>query len=429
MTEQIPQNFDAERMVISSLALDPMLWKYAMDLDGECFAQLAYRAAFEQMADRVAHGRTWLPTDWSGEIASAGAVCAWSFELEEMCRRLLSARVCRAGMSVAKKLAVSALALNADGVEEAIANAKLPGRGVAPEALSDIAERAVAMIVGDRSDVIRSDISIFDKVGILRRKELCILAARPSVGKSQLACDAARNVASWGQHVVIGSFEMAAEHVLGRMAGPKVGFGFREADTPDKVSRISTEIRRLGELTNLTVIDRPMSSMEFFSECRRIADVAPLDLVVVDHVRLLTDRNPEERHRLGNITRNLREIGKELDCSILVCAQLNRGVEARENQRPTLADLRDSGEIEEGADTVAFIYRKAYHSDNPEERRAPGTAEVWVAKNRNGGLGGGEMFFDPNKGPSFSDIHYGRAEQSSGPVAQRHVLLGKEFDT
>jgi replicative DNA helicase len=400
---EIPKNADAEGRVIASLAMDPALWPYALDLDGACFAQVDYRMAFEQMADRVSKGRTWMPDDWGESILAAGPFVGWSYELGELVKRLLSARVCRAGMEVARRVAIAAQSLDASGVETALVEAKLPGRGVAPESLADIAERAVAMITDDKASVIRCDVSVFDGTAVLRRMEECVLAARPSVGKSQMAFDIARNVASWGQHVLVASFEMAAPHVLGRMAGPKVGFGFRQADTPERAAKMATEIRRIGELENLTVTDRLMTSMELFSEARRLADKSgSLDLLVVDHVRLLTDRDPEERHRLGAITRNLRQLAKELNCAVLVCTQLNRGVESRDNKRPTLADLRDSGEIEENTDSIVFIYRKNYHSDNPDERLAAGTAELWIAKNRNGALGGGELWFDPARGPLFT---------------------------
>lgn len=117
MSDMLVQNVDAESRVIASLALDPTLWRYVKDLDGDCFAQIEYRMAWEQMADRASRGRTWMPDDWSSSIAAANNVAAWSFELEELVKRLLSARVCRAGMAVASRLAIAAHAMDAAGVE------------------------------------------------------------------------------------------------------------------------------------------------------------------------------------------------------------------------------------------------------------------------------------------------------------------------
>lgn len=220
--------------------------------------------------------------------------------------------------------------------------------------------------------------------------ELVILASRPSMGKTALVCNIAESVArELNTAVIVFSLEQSklelAERFLcirSKVNGHRLRAGELEDDEHDHLMQASSELSEIP----LYIDDQPGRTIGQISAiCRRLKRRQSLGLVLIDYLQLV---EPEDKHapreqQIALITRRLKFLAKELNVPVIALAQLNRGVELREDKRPRLADLRESGAIEQDADIVMFLHRpEAY---NPEED--PGEAQVIVAKNRNGPTG------------------------------------------
>ena len=234
--------------------------------------------------------------------------------------------------------------------------------------------------------------------------DLILLAARPSMGKSALGFEIARRVAVQGYQVLIFSLEMDHKQVVGRwvsnlsrVLGERVERGL----CPPESAGTATQTRYLSEpelegcfraveeiasLKNLTIVDPASLTAEQVraQALSQAAKMGGLDLVVVDHTGLI-DPGPAQRHELsakreGAKSRAMKALAKELGAPVVLIQQLNRGVEARSDKVPTLADLRDSGEHEENADVVLALYSKDYYKADPGNK--PDELEVLCLKHR-----------------------------------------------
>ncbi|MCM2276794.1 MAG: replicative DNA helicase [Oligoflexia bacterium] len=248
-----------------------------------------------------------------------------------------------------------------------------------------------------KSDVIglQTGFNDFDKLTSgLRPGQLVILAARPAMGKTSLFLSSAQNIAATSKSVVaIFSLEMSKE---------ELGFRFlsmmsRIDSKRLKIGRISTqeEWGRLAKAADLLSKSKifiddsgDLTVMDIRSRCRRLlSHEKRLDLIVVDYLQLMkgskaASKGDGSREReISEISRNLKNLAKELKVPIIALSQLNRGVESRPNKRPMLSDLRESGAIEQDADIVCFIYRDEVYNKETEDR---GVAELIVAKHRAG---------------------------------------------
>lgn len=233
-------------------------------------------------------------------------------------------------------------------------------------------------------------------VGGLFGGDLVIVAARPSMGKTSFAMQVAESVATQGKHVVVLSCEMEAPELFGRMLSSRsvVPFARQRAGTLSHhdiaaLTDASQAIRSAGR--RISVFDGAQPTIEtvrsLVGRARREGEreKGPLGLVVVDYIQNMALRDPSDRNgSVGHITAGLKAMAKTLGVPVLALSQLNRAVETRNNKRPTLADLRDSGSVEQDADIVAFLYRGGYY-ESP--RKTSGPAELDVAKNRNGDTG------------------------------------------
>ncbi len=248
------------------------------------------------------------------------------------------------------------------------------------------------------------------KLAGLHPTNLVIVAARPGMGKTSLAFNIAQNVALGGKTVAIFSLEMSREEVVTRMLCSK--------------GRIDSQRLRTGKLTegdftklsnaagalykqNIFVDDSAgLTVTEIRAKCRRLRRKPGLDLVVVDYLQLMNGSGQENRQQeIAMISRSLKNLARELHVPIIALSQLNRGVESREDKRPRLGDLRESGAVEQDADVVMFIYRDEYY--HPDKIESKGVAEVVIAKHRQGGVGKVDMTFLPEF-TLFSDM--GRSE-------------------
>lgn len=219
--------------------------------------------------------------------------------------------------------------------------------------------------------------------------EMIILAARPSMGKTALVCNIAEGAASTGVPVVLFSLEQSKLEVAERLLciRSKVnGHRLRSGDLDEiEHERLMTASQELSELP-IFIDDYPGRTMaQIGAICRRIKRRQGLGLIIVDYLQLVEpeDKQAPREQQIALISRRMKFLSKELQCPTIALAQLNRGVELREDKRPRLADLRESGSIEQDADVVMFLHRPAAY--DPTDR--VGEADIIVAKNRSGPTG------------------------------------------
>ena len=236
----------------------------------------------------------------------------------------------------------------------------------------------------------------------LQRSDLIILAARPAMGKTTLVTNLAYNVATIAkQPVLFFSLEMSKEQLVDRMLADASGvdaWNIRTGNlTDDDFGKLSEAMGEMAEAP-IWIDDTPgLSVLEMRTKARRAAHEAPLGLVIVDYLQLMSSAGRSDGNRVqevSEISRGLKLIARELNVPVIALSQLSRSVESRNPQIPQLADLRESGSIEQDADIVMFIYREAYY--NPETDRQNIT-DLIIAKHRNGPTGRVELYFHPER--------------------------------
>ena len=226
----------------------------------------------------------------------------------------------------------------------------------------------------------------------LQPSDMIIIAGRPSMGKTALALNIGYNAAKrTGKGVAVFSLEMSKQQLGIRMLGSDAGINATKLRTGflrDKEwERLTDAANRLSELPIFIDDSSAISVLEMKAKCRRLKKSHDLALVIVDYLQLIQGRRSAESRQLeiSEISRMLKALAKDLNVPVLALSQLNRKVEDRPNKRPQLADLRESGAIEQDADVIAFIYRdEVYHPDSEENRNI---AEIILAKQRNGPTG------------------------------------------
>jgi replicative DNA helicase len=271
---------------------------------------------------------------------------------------------------------------------EDLASIRCGGMSIAPNTRMVAEKFEQIVMLGNRS--VDTFIPPLDTAtGGLERQTLTVIAARPSVGKTALIWQIARNVAQSGQQVIFFSLEMSAPSLWARAACPRVGITWRDV----RAGRITKEKR--DELIKESYI-----LADQYKDTLRIIDVASTtesiwrtsienkpDLIVVDHLRLVRDQMESEVKRLGMITERLKDIAKSVNCAALLAVQLSRESEKRKtNKQPQLSDMRDSGEIEENADLVCMLYRPDMGQNYTKPPKVSLT-ELWIRKFRDGPAG------------------------------------------
>jgi len=288
--------------------------------------------------------------------------------------------------------------------ERRVSDSMVGIRDALQETLDDLEAR-----YGDDSDLVgvpTGYVDIDNKLHGLQRSNLVILAARPGMGKTSLALGIARNVATQtGRPVVFFSMEMGTLELTKRLLSMEARVDATRLWTarlsePDW-GKISHAVGRLAE-AQLHIDDNPHCTvMEMRAKARRLrARFGDLALVVVDYIQLMTptsaaSRRAENRQvEVSEISRGLKILARELECPVIALSQLNRQVEYRQDKRPMLADLRESGGLEQDADVVAFIYRDDVYNPDSSDK---GKAEIIIAKHRNGPTGKAELAFLPQR--------------------------------
>ncbi|MEO5574382.1 MAG: replicative DNA helicase, partial [Gammaproteobacteria bacterium] len=231
----------------------------------------------------------------------------------------------------------------------------------------------------------------------LQNSDVIIVAGRPSMGKTSFAMNIAEHAAIKGKFpVAIFSMEMSAEQLamrmmssLGRIDQQKVRTGKLD---DDDWPRLTSAVGMLAE-ASLYIDDTPaLSPVELRARARRLKREHGLGMIVIDYLQLMQvgGKSENRTNEISEISRSLKALAKELSVPVIVLSQLNRNLEQRPNKRPVMSDLRESGGIEQDADIILFIYRdEVYNEDSPDK----GSAEIIIAKQRNGPIGNTRLTF------------------------------------
>ncbi|HEY3784840.1 MAG TPA: replicative DNA helicase [Steroidobacteraceae bacterium] len=419
-----PHSVEAEQAVLGGLLLDPVAWDNVADVVvSEDFYRPDHKLIFDAMASLVGTGKPCDVVTVVGELErtahldSAGGLAY----LGSLARDTPTAANVRAYASIVRERSVLRQLVHA-GTD--IASSVFNNEGQTARELVDRAEQKVFEIaeMGFRggSQTVAARVLLpplidridewnqnpdgmrglptgfldFDRrTGGLRPGDLVIVAGRPSMGKTTLAVNMAENAAldtKIGASVVIFSMEMPSEQLLMRMMSSlaRVPLGSIRGGrmSPDDWTRLTGATQQLGN-ARIFIDETPaLTPTELRARARRLKREHGLDLVVVDYLQLMQVPGTKENRatEIAEISRGLKALAKELALPVIALSQLNRGVEQRQDRRPVMSDLRESGALEQDADMILMIYREEVYDKNTTKR---GIAEIDLAKHRNGETG------------------------------------------
>lgn len=254
---------------------------------------------------------------------------------------------------------------------------------------------------GNVTGITTGFIDLDNKTAGLHNSDLIILAARPAMGKSAFAINLATNAAVKANvPVVIFNLEMSKEQVGNRILCSEAMVDSNKIRTgqieDDDWMKLATTLGELSEAP-IYIDDTPgISIMEIRAKCRKLKIEKNIGLIVIDYLQLIQGtgkRNASREQEISEISRSLKILAKELDVPVIALSQLSRTAERRDDKRPMLSDLRESGAIEQDADLVIFLYRDDYYNEDTEKKNV---AEVILAKHRGGSTGTVELAWMPS---------------------------------
>lgn len=248
-----------------------------------------------------------------------------------------------------------------------------------------------------------------EMTGGLQKGDLFIIAGRPSMGKTAFALNLAVNAARFSNATVaVYSLEMGKEQLMMRMmtSEARIDAGrIRKGELHDDDWPKLTKAADLLSQQKIFIDDQPaQSTFEIRAKARRLAKEHGLDLVIIDYLQLIRGSGStySREQEISEISRSLKALAKEMQVPVIALSQLNRSVETRDDKRPRMSDLRESGAIEQDADVISFVYRDVvYHPDTPDQN----VAEIIVGKHRNGAIGKVRLAF-LNEYTRFEDLVY-----------------------
>ncbi len=429
-----PQDIEAEEAVVGSLLVDPeAILKVANFLKVEDFSLETDRWIYEaclvlyqrnEVINQITVAHELMREGKLEQVGGAAylshliSIVPTSLHIEHyarivsnmaMMRRLITAAGQIAAVGYEASPDVEASLNKAEDILFQVRNGQSSGELVPiRDALGEYFEEAGQAAISqgeERAHILTGFIGLDDLLGGLQRPDLIVLAARPSLGKTSLALNIARNAAVEQKAcVALFSLEMSRESVVQRLLASESGVNSRLirlgrfSDNERDEVRIMEASGILSE-TPLYVDDSPqLRTMDIRSRARRLHFERNIDLIVVDYIQLIQGEGRKETRvqELSYITRALKMLAKELNVPVLAVSQLSRAVEWRPSHIPQLADLRESGTIEQDADIVFFIYRddKCYTEEDwskmhdiEKEPYPRGIADIIIAKHRNGPLG------------------------------------------
>ncbi len=426
LLRQMPHSLEGEQAVLGSMLIDPDCVKYVMDrLRPGDFYLRQNREIFETIYTMFSYARPIDGITVFGEMQKAGltddntrSYLAQLMEITPTSANVMEYAAIVRDKALLRSVAQAAgeiTALVQEGMGEAAeileaseqkiyairrgqsAQEMVPLRQVLPDVLDRLGEMSEHE---NHLPGLSTGLSAIDqKITGLNKSDLILLAARPGMGKTSLALNVALNVAKGGKTVAVFSLEMSREQLATRLLSSealvennrlRTGL-LRETDW-EKIAGAATVLNRL----NILIDDNPLLSVaDMNAKCRRLDDLA---LVVVDYLQLMTsaggnNRGGENRQQVvSDMSRMLKIMAKELNVPVICLSQLSRANEKRDDKRPMLSDLRESGAIEQDADIVMFLYRDDYYNEDSEKHNI---AECIVAKNRHGETGKVELRWMP----------------------------------
>ncbi|ASA25400.1 replicative DNA helicase [Paenibacillus donghaensis] len=236
--------------------------------------------------------------------------------------------------------------------------------------------------------------------GGFQKQDLIIVAARPSVGKTAFALNIAQNAAARStEPIAVFSLEMSEQQLMQRMVCAEVNLDANDLRMGDITSdddwgKLTIGISSLAD-KNIHIADDPIVTVhDIRAKCRRLKREQGLGLIIIDYLQLIQGssgkRGENRQQEVSEISRVLKQIARELDVPVIALSQLSRNVEQRQDKRPIMSDLRESGSIEQDADIVAFLYRDDYYNQDTEKKNI---IEIIISKQRNGPVGTVELVF------------------------------------
>ncbi len=421
-----PHSIEAEQSVVGGLLLDNSAWDRCADMLGEGdFYRYEHRQIFAAIGTLINASRPADVITVFERLQSLGKAeeCGGLSYLNALAQSVPSAANLRRYAEIVRERAILRKLV---AVSDDIATSAFNPQGRAVSQILDEAESKVFQIgeEGSRSrqgfqGIDQLVVQLIDRVnelaengaeevtGVrtgfydldrmtagLQKGDLIVLAARPSMGKTALAINIGEHVAvQEGLPVVVFSMEMGASQLALRMVGSIGRIDQSHLRTgalrDDEWGRLSEAVDKLGK-ASLFIDESPaLTPGEVRSRARRMARQfgGTLGLIVVDYLQLMSGSSSSDENRateIGEISRGLKALAKELQCPVIALSQLNRSVESRNDKRPMMSDLRESGAIEQDADVIMFIYRDEYYNKDSKE---PGIAEVIIGKQRNGPVG------------------------------------------
>ncbi|MFC4321715.1 replicative DNA helicase [Litchfieldia salsa] len=421
LTDRIPpQNVEAEQAVLGAIFLEPASLILASEvLIPEDFYRAAHQKIFKAMlmlsdkgepvdlitvtselADakllEEVGGVSYL-SDVANSVPTASNIEYYARIIEEksILRRLIRTATTIAQDGFSREDEVDALLNEAEKNIMEVARRKNAGafkniKDVLVETYDNI--ETLHTRVGDVTGIPTGFLELDKMTAGFQRNDLIIVAARPSVGKTAFALNIAQNVATkTEENVAIFSLEMGAEQLVMRMLcaegnidAQRLRTGSLTADDWGKLTMA------MGSLSNsgIYIDDTPgIKINDIRSKCRRLKQDTGLGMVLIDYLQLIQGSGSSKDNRqqeVSEISRSLKELARELKVPVIALSQLSRGVEQRQDKRPMMSDIRESGSIEQDADIVAFLYRDDYYDKESENKNI---IEIIIAKQRNGPVG------------------------------------------
>ncbi len=423
-----PHSVEAEQSVLGGLLLDNECWTQVVErLTEHDFYRLEHRLIFRAIERLAAESKPYDVITLSERLATTAEIekAGGHAYLVALNENTPSAANIAAYADIVRERAVLRQLIHA---ATEIANSAFNTEGRSSDELLDAAERVVFEIADHQQRGRRGYLKVqellahaLDRIDTLFRKgsavtgvatgftdfdeltaglqpsDLVIVAGRPSMGKTSFAINIAEHAAiKEDLPVAIFSMEMSGEQLAMRMIGSLGSIDQRKVRTgklsDEDWSRVTSTVAILDK-AKMFIDDTPaLAPGELCGKCRRIAREHGLSLVIVDYLQLMqVPGNKENRAtEISEISRTLKALAKELHVPVMALSQLNRGLEQRPDKRPRMADLRESGAIEQDADLIVFIYRDEVYDENSADK---GIAEIIVAKQRNGPIGTVRMTF------------------------------------
>ena len=427
-----PHSIEAEQSVIGGLLLAEEAWEQVADrINEDDFYREDHRLLFRGLADLANTGQPrdlvtlteWLRNNGildkaggatylgnlAADIPGAANIKAYADIVRE---RSIMRQLIRVGDSITTMgfdtQGQSAADLLEAAEKEIFAIAERGRRGgEGPKGLtallSEVVDRIESLVASEGSfSGVPTGLYNFDRMtNGLQPSDLLILAARPSMGKTSFAMNVVENVAIKEKvPVAVFSLEMSSEQIVMRMIsswGRVDQTRLRTGQlTEDDWPKITSAIGIMNENARLFIDDTPaLSPSELRARARRLKREHDIGLIVVDYLQLMQVPGTSENrtNEISEISRSLKALAKELDLPVIALSQLNRQVEQRDNKRPRMSDLRESGGIEQDADVIIFIYRDEVYNEDTEDK---GVAEIIIGKQRNGPLGTARVAFLPH---------------------------------